>query len=65
MELIAVWNSDRAEDIYRIVSAQLGVPLVEVRAFLGAGGVLRREGKGIGVRLCHLVAAALLSPHKQ
>jgi hypothetical protein len=30
VELISVWNSDRAEDIYRIVSAHMGVPLVEV-----------------------------------
>lgn len=31
-ELITVWNNDRAEDVYRIVSAHLGVPLTEVRA---------------------------------
>ncbi|KAI8463347.1 MAG: glutamyl-tRNA reductase binding protein [Monoraphidium minutum] len=29
-ELITAWNTDRAEDIYRIVSAHLGVPLVEM-----------------------------------
>lgn len=33
VELITAWNTDRAEDIYRIVSAHLGVPLVEVRGW--------------------------------
>lgn len=30
VELISAWNSDRAEDIYRIVSAHMKVPLVEM-----------------------------------
>ena len=29
-ELIAAWNADRAEDVYRIVGAHLGVPLVDM-----------------------------------
>eukprot|EP00882_Tetradesmus_deserticola_P009223 GHRQ01009727.1.p1 GENE.GHRQ01009727.1~~GHRQ01009727.1.p1 ORF type:complete len:290 (+),score=132.30 GHRQ01009727.1:361-1230(+) len=28
--LISTWNSERAEDIYRIVARQLGVPLIEM-----------------------------------
>jgi len=30
-ELITCWNNDRAEDIYRIVSHHLGVPLIEMQ----------------------------------
>jgi len=37
VDLISVWNSDRAEDIYRIVSAHMGVPLVDVSAGGGWG----------------------------
>ena len=40
-DLINVWNSDRAEDIYRIVAGHLGVPLVEVRS---GGWLLRGMG---------------------
>lgn len=30
VDLIEAWNGDRAEDVYRIVSAHLGVPLVDM-----------------------------------
>lgn len=46
VELISVWNTDRAEDIYRIVSAHMGVPLVEVGAGRGAGCSKGRAARG-------------------
>jgi hypothetical protein len=46
-ELISAWNNDRAEDIYRIVAAHLGVALVDVSArSLREGGRGRRTGLG-------------------